>query len=358
MDKILSVIVATYNMESYLERCLDSMVASEMLPYLEIIVVNDGSRDNSLMIAKSYLYQYPESIVVIDKENGHYGSCVMAGLQIAKGKYFRMVDADDWVNTRGLDSLLKQLMDCNSDLIITLRSEWFLGDSRYPRLTTYSFGKDIVSGKEYNLKSFCIHEHVALDEFNMHSMTYKTSVLRAEKGIVLPKGVCYTDFLYCFYPIDRAQTISIFNIPLYIYYIGRDEQSVSSRSLTRNLHHISTVLNCMINYYENTSQEMIIRKNQMHFIRKALGFFSGCLFCRKIITDIEYEEVFPILLFIERHHIPNHIYEKKYFMLFRKFKAKVFLNFCLWIHAITHRKFVRNPSVLQYVPEKKNVVEY
>ena len=358
MDKLLSVVVATYNMESYLERCLDSMVASEMLPYLEVIVVNDGSRDNSLMIAKNFQFRYPGSVVVIDKDNGHYGSCVMAGLQIAKGKYFRMVDADDWVNTRGLDEFLKQLRTCNSDLVISLRSEWFLGDSKYPRLTTYSFDKNIEYGKEYSLKTFCIHDYVALDEFNMHSMTYKTSVLRAGNGLMLPNGVCYTDFLYCFYPIDRSDTICFFDTPLYVYYIGREEQSVSSKSLTRNLHHICTVLNCMISYYDSTSQELIIQKNQMHFIRKALGFFSGCLFCRRKLTYNEYEEVLTILLFMEKHNIPNRIYEKKYFRLFRKFKSKSILNFCLWIHAITHRKYVRNPSVLQYIPEKNNNVEY
>ena len=92
--KILSIVVPTYNVEKYLERCIDSLVYDEkVLNDLEILIVNDGSKDNSLQIAKKYEKQYPNTIKVIDKENGGHGSTINAGLKVATGKYFRVIDS-------------------------------------------------------------------------------------------------------------------------------------------------------------------------------------------------------------------------------------------------------------------------
>lgn len=346
-------------MEEYLGRCLDTMVASDLLSSLEIIIVNDGSTDRSLSIAIDYQERYPESIKVIDKKNEHYGSCVMAGLEQATGKYFRMVDADDWVNTRSLNYVLQQLSVIDTDLVVTLRSEWSYDKCDIPNITVRPFDKRIECDKEYNLKQFVISDYVLLDEFNMHSMTYKTSVLRSGDGLKLPKRVCYTDFLYSFYPIDRAETLIFLDVPLYVYYMGRDEQSISSKSLKRNLHHICTVLNLMISYYEKEERDIVIRKNQMYFILKAMGFFSGCFFHRNDLTEKEYDDVLPILLFLEKHHIPNRLYEKRYFRLFRKRKSRKILNFCLRAFTMAHQRFVKTPLVLQYIPRDfRGLVSY
>ena len=100
MDKILSIIVPTYNMEKYLERCLSSLIVSdEQMAMLEVLVINDGSKDRSSEIAHGYESRYPDTFRVIDKTNGHYGSCVNRGLQEATGKYVKVLDADDWFNT-------------------------------------------------------------------------------------------------------------------------------------------------------------------------------------------------------------------------------------------------------------------
>ena len=102
-QKILSIIIPTYNMEKYLPKCLDSLIsAKEVLCKMEILIINDGSKDASSRIAHEYQSRYPDSIIVIDKENGNYGSCVNRGLKEATGKYIKVLDADDWFLTQNL----------------------------------------------------------------------------------------------------------------------------------------------------------------------------------------------------------------------------------------------------------------
>ena len=98
MAKILTVVIPTYNMEKYLDRCLTSLIVTnnDLLERLEVIVVIDGAKDRSSEIAHSYQIRYPQTFIVIDKENGNYGSCVNRGVAEATGKYIKILDADDW----------------------------------------------------------------------------------------------------------------------------------------------------------------------------------------------------------------------------------------------------------------------
>lgn len=83
-------------MEKYLRRCLNSLIIDEEgMKQLEVLVINDGSKDSSSQIAHEYQNKYPDTYRVIDKENGNYGSCVNKGIVKATGKYFKILDADD-----------------------------------------------------------------------------------------------------------------------------------------------------------------------------------------------------------------------------------------------------------------------
>ena len=111
-------------MERYLNRCVDSLLAVEVLDDIEIIIVNDGSKDATLSIANQYKAQYPNSVVVIDKPNGHYGSTVNAALKVAAGKYFRILDADDWFNTEALIVFVNKLKEIDVDCVYTNFTEY------------------------------------------------------------------------------------------------------------------------------------------------------------------------------------------------------------------------------------------
>ena len=107
-DKVLSVIVPSYNMEAYLPRCLGSLVVDDkaLLQKLDVIVVNDGSKDRTSEIAHEFESKYPGVFRVIDKTNGHYGSCINAALPVAEGEYVKVLDADDSVDTNEFEKLL------------------------------------------------------------------------------------------------------------------------------------------------------------------------------------------------------------------------------------------------------------
>ena len=189
--KLLSLVVPTYNMEKYIARCLDTVTDAIVPSTLEVIVVNDGSKDKSLEIIRSYEKKRPDIITVIDKANGHYGSCINAALAIAKGKYFRMLDADDWFDTKALVELLRRLETCDTDLFVTLRTEYRVKKNGSVDIKKFPFNT-VEYNKVYQMQEFEIEPHVVGREFNMHSMAYKTEILR-KVGLKHIEGICYTD---------------------------------------------------------------------------------------------------------------------------------------------------------------------
>ena len=195
-----------------MEKGLDSLVNARNICKAEIIIVNDGSKDGTLKIAKGYEERLPDVVKVIDKPNGHYGSCINAALEIAAGRYFRILDADDWMDTTALVELLRRLEDCDTDLFVTLRCEYKSdkdggGGGRVTRFPM----PDVEYNKVYDMADFDIARHAPGDEFNMHSMAYKTEILR-EVGLRHIEGICYTDFQFCFLPIDRIKDFVVFDL--------------------------------------------------------------------------------------------------------------------------------------------------
>ena len=117
MDKVLSIIVPTYNMEACLEKNLKSLILEYGEERLEVIVVNDGSTDKSSEIAHTFQTEFPNVFKVIDKTNGNYGSCINAGLKSVCGKYVKIMDADDNYFTHNLKSFIDYLESQDADLV-------------------------------------------------------------------------------------------------------------------------------------------------------------------------------------------------------------------------------------------------
>lgn len=245
MDKLLTIVVPTYNMESLLPRCLDSLVKPQCSQLLEVLVVNDGSKDNSLAVAKEYENKYPGIIKAVDKENGNYGSAVNKGIELASGKYFRILDADDFYENQGLMNLLDKLSTLDVDMILTN----FRRD-RGNEKTYYCSQKskcNIVSPFE----KICIRE---FPNFKMHAITYKTSILK-ENNIHLQTGISYTDSEYCFYPLSYIESFIALDILVYCYQLGRVGQTVDISSQIKSVRNMVQISNRMYKHLKNTPSE-------------------------------------------------------------------------------------------------------
>lgn len=244
--KVLSLIVPTYNVEKYLERCLDSLVFDEKIQKdIEIIIVNDGSKDNSLKIAKEYEKKYPESIIVIDKENGGHGSTINAGLKIAKGKYFRVIDSDDWVNIIDFSKFVKDLKKMDEDIILNNYSRELLYSGESIKFKY----KNLEYNKHYDLDKFD-YSLLKEDYFFMATSTFKTEKLRKSK-VILDEKTFYVDMEFILLPFLEMDSMIYLNYDIYRYFIGRPDQSINIQSYVRNRKHHEKVLLRLLEFYKN-----------------------------------------------------------------------------------------------------------
>lgn len=272
MGKLLSICIPSFNMEKYLSRNLDSFLDSAKLSELELIIVNDGSTDNTLEVAKEYYSKYPNTIVIIDKPNGHYGSCVNAALKVASGEFFRIVDADDWVDTQQLVTFLSKLNGVDSDVVYTRYNNFYEATG----LTTLC--EDPAEMKwnvSIDLNDITFERYV-----HMHQITYRTQFLK-EIQYRQTEGVCYTDTEYVFIPLSQAKNIYCMDISLYQYYIGRDDQSMSPAVLMKNFSHLQKVLNSILNYGRPNNPNKNYEFLYAYFINVFLGMLIDCLFASK-----------------------------------------------------------------------------
>lgn len=234
MDKILTVVIPTYNMESYLEKCLESVLVEQIIGLIEVMIVNDGSKDSSLSIAKRYQNRYPGSIVVVDKKNGNYGSCLNLAFNLAKGKYIRTLDADDCFDSTEFIKFIEKLRFLPNDVDLILTN--FV-------INMIGTGKSKLIKQKGNFGK--IYSHIIDFEkngilYNIHAATYRTSILR-DNHIKLSEGISYTDIELLVYSLFYCKNFVLFDISLYKYTIGRQEQSVSMSSYLKNIDHISII---------------------------------------------------------------------------------------------------------------------
>lgn len=217
MNKILTVVIPAYNVEKYLDDTLFSFVEESILSDLEVLVVDDGSKDGTAEIGNRYAQKYPQTFRVISKENGGHGSTINVGIREAKGRYFKVVDGDDWVNTDGFVQLMQRLKSCNSDFVFTNYSKYY-DDVQKEEKVAYGH---LEPDKEYIFSEVCNQEVL-----QMHALTIKTSILQ-ENRITLDEKCFYVDAEYVVFPVPYVHTVTFFDCYVYMYRLALDTQSVS-----------------------------------------------------------------------------------------------------------------------------------
>ena len=224
MEKILTIVIPTYNMQDYLRRCLDSLIVpEEQMQLLEVLVVNDGSKDNSSVIAHEYQDKYPDTFRVIDKENNNYGSCINRGLKEALGKYIKILDADDWFDNIEFGKYLTVLskLQYEIDMIVT-------------SYTLQYASVEVEYLKIYDFASFSFSAHHSSHMLVMHAITYRTELLRSN-NYQQDTGISYTDMEYDMVPMLYVNKLLFVDVNLYQYFLGREGQTVSQGVSSKSL---------------------------------------------------------------------------------------------------------------------------
>lgn len=247
MEKQISIIIPTYNMEKYIGRCLNSLLIPE-IDQVEVLVVNDGSKDRSSEIAHSYAERYPDSIKVIDKPNGNYGSCINTALPLCTGRYVKVLDADDTFDTEAFSKFVMLLTTTDSDVVVT---PYFNIDSDGKIIRTDKIDyPGLVLYKVYQIKD--VDERVLVMSSAMHRLAYKADIFN-RFAYHQTEGVSYTDNQWDKIPLAYATTIQITDIYLYRYLLGREGQTMDPKQRMKSMGHIITVAQDMISMYETNA---------------------------------------------------------------------------------------------------------
>ena len=240
MEKVISIVIPTYNMESYLRNGLNSLLISNGIERIEVIIVNDGSKDNSLAIANEYVEKFPNVFKVIDKENGNYGSCINAALKVATGKYIKVMDADDSFITENFNVLVDELSALDVDIIFTDYIKTYTNG----KIINYTF--DLPIRKITEIKE--VYKADAFYNILLPALTYRTKILKDMK-YKQTEGVSYSDLEWCFSPVTKSKTVYYSNICVYKYLLGREGQTmdpiVYSKSIPQRITCFSSMLRCI-----------------------------------------------------------------------------------------------------------------
>lgn len=219
MEKLLTVVVPVYKVEPYINKCLESLVVSEdQMERFEVLVVNDGTPDNSAIMAKGFEKKYPQIFKVLDKENGGHGSCCNIGLKKAKGKYIHFLDSDDWFD-KDFTSFLDRLRDETADVVFTKHVDEYVEDGVS---NIHQF--NIEYNKTYDMESFDFSK-VGPYLFSLHECTYRTELLRKNE-VTFREKVSYDDTIFRLAALPHLKSVSFYDMTLYHYLLGRQGQTM------------------------------------------------------------------------------------------------------------------------------------
>jgi len=230
--KVLSIIVPSYNVERYLEQTLQSFVAQSLLDKIEVLIVDDGSKDGTADIGQRYEAKYPASFRLISKENGGHGSTINTGIQECCGAYFKVVDGDDWVITENLIKLVDKLETCSGDYVVTDYTEVYEDTKEKKRISFPHLAREEKMPFDEAAKSY---------QIGMHPLFIRSDILK-NNNITLDEHCFYVDVEYILYPIPYVETVQYIPLEIYQYRLARENQSVSISGYQKHMdNHIKVI---------------------------------------------------------------------------------------------------------------------
>lgn len=289
MKKILTVTIPSYNTEKYIDECLPTFLHESILEDIEILIVNDGSKDSTLEVASKYEKKFPNSVKVIDKENGGHGSTINRGIQEATGRFFKVIDGDDWVDTEKFVDFVKEL-HCLQDVDMILNPFSIVNDKTKEVSTVeydcLDFRKTYEADDVYRMKN----------NIQMHSITYRTEILKNNR-IQLDEKMFYVDQEYNLFPIPYIKKIIYLPQNIYQYRVFTENQSMNFKNLQKNREMHKKVFLSLNSYFEKNMKYASNVKRD-YFIRcmSNMGFLQILIY---LSMEARKENKQEVLEFIE-----------------------------------------------------------
>lgn len=246
-QKLLSIAMPSYNVAAYLRRGLESLSDARLADSLEVLVVNDGSTDETARIAQEFVDASPNVFRLINKENGGHGSAVNAGIAAARGKYFRVVDGDDWINPEGLLQVIEVLQNSEADIVVDERCDV---DMLTGNETLRVLPSQFPSGRVLEFESLCA-DSACEDFFTIHTMNIRTSLL--QEHVKLHEGIFYVDLQYCVLATAYAREVQFVRTQVYYYLLGNAAQSVSYENYVKRYDHHEAMVRDVVDFADSAS---------------------------------------------------------------------------------------------------------
>ena len=224
--KLLSIAIPSYNSEAFMRKCIESLLPGG--EEVEIIIVNDGSKDGTGAIADEYASKYPTIVKAVHQENGGHGEAVNAGLRNATGLYYKVVDSDDWVNEEAYLKILSKLAELvkTGDMVDMFISNYVYEKEGKKRKKVMQYRTAFPTDQVFtwnDVKFLHVGQYIL-----MHSVIYRTQMLK-DCGLELPKHTFYVDNIYVYHPLPYVKKMYYMDVNFYRYYIGREGQSVQEQ---------------------------------------------------------------------------------------------------------------------------------
>ena len=323
MNKLLTIIVPVYKVEPYINKCLDSCVLDDekLMEQLEVIIVNDGTPDNSAEMSREYVKRYPQTFRQIDKENGGHGSAWNVGLKEATGKYLRFLDSDDWLTN--LDKLMEKLQTTDADLVLTPKNEVYVDGPTNLSVLSYEGGNTHTIEKF----DFSANRHMSVVSFQY--TTYKREIILFGEKLFL-EHCAYDDTILFTAPLIRAKSYVIFDFVVYNYLLGREGQTadpiVAQKKMPQRVQNLEYMSNFFCQH-ENDDISTYIKDNASIIISRLAAF---------LFADIKY------LSFNEA----------------RKYSKRLepYLRNALWKPSKIVKRYLRFPFSIWYFMERVNML--
>lgn len=298
--KTISFAVPCYNSAAYMDKCIESILKCG--DDIEIIVVDDGStKDNTLEKARAWEASYPDVIRAVHQENGGHGQAVNTGLTHATGRYFKVVDSDDWLDELAMHEIMSYL---RTQVERAEATDLVIGNYVYEKVyentrTVMHYHNVFPEGREFSwseVGSFGQSQYLL-----MHSVIYRTELLR-DMGLELPKHTFYVDNIFVYVPLPKVKSIYYRDVDMYRYFIGREDQSVNENVMMGRIDQQLRVTRLMIDAVRlpDDVSEKRLERYMENYLSMMMCICS--IFLRMIDTDDAEDEREAIWEYLKKHN--------------------------------------------------------